>query len=77
MRQYLNRGNEHAEAKELADFLGIRHVCIDCSIDELLAAVPESLRALGTAELDSVDIAVMITALMRSNVIEERHVLTG
>ena len=70
-------GNEHDEAKELADYLGITHVCIDFSAEELLAAVPESMRALGTAEQERVDIAMTITAMMSSGIIKEQHVLTG
>lgn len=70
-------GNEHAEAKELTDFLGIPHVQVDLSADEFLAAVPESVRALGTADHERVDIMVTITALLRGGFIKESHVLTG
>lgn len=35
------------------------------------------MRALGTAEQERVDIAVTITAMMRSDIIKEQHVLTG
>jgi asparagine synthetase B (glutamine-hydrolysing) len=70
-------GNEHEQAAELAGFLGIRHVQIDFSVEELLAAAPASMRALGTAEQERVDIALTITALLRSGVIKEAHVLTG
>jgi carboxymethylproline synthase len=70
-------GNEHAEAAELADFLGVKHVRVDFTAEELLAAAPESMRALGTAEQERVDIALTITALLRSGTIKETHVLTG
>lgn len=70
-------GNEHAEAAELAEFLGIKHVKLDFSAEELLDAAPESMRALGTAEQERVDIALTITACMRSGAIKEPHVLTG
>jgi asparagine synthetase B (glutamine-hydrolysing) len=63
-------GNEHEQAAELAGFLGIRHVQIDFSVEELLAAAPASMRALGTAEQERVDIALTITALLRSGVIK-------
>ncbi|KAJ5496535.1 Carboxymethylproline synthase [Penicillium fimorum] len=70
-------GNEHAEAAELANALGIPHVTIDLTADQLLAAAPESMRALGTAEQERVDIALTITALIRGGYIKERHILTG
>ncbi|KAJ5312431.1 hypothetical protein PENANT_c027G06653 [Penicillium antarcticum] len=70
-------GNEHVEAAELANALGIPHIKIDLTTDELLAAAPESMRALGTAEQERVDIALTITALIRGGYIKERHVLTG
>lgn len=70
-------GNEHAKAKELTDFLGIPHVQVDLSAEQLLAAVPESIRALGTADHERVDIALNITALLRGGFIKESHVLTG
>lgn len=70
-------GDEHAEAQELADYLGIRLVRVDLSAEDLLAAVPDSMRALGTAERERVDIALTISAVMRSGVVKEDHVLTG
>lgn len=70
-------GNEHAEAKELTSFLGIPHVTVDLSAEELLAAAPESMRALGTAEQERVDIALTITAMLRGGIVKEKHVLTG
>lgn len=70
-------GNEHSEAKELCDFLGIPHVCVDFSAEELLAAVPESIRAMGHSENERVDIAISITAMLRSGIIKEKHILTG
>lgn len=70
-------GDEHAEAQELADYLGIPLVRVDLSAADLLAAVPDSMRALGTAERERVDIALTISAVMRSGAIKEQHVLTG
>lgn len=49
-------GNEHAEAQELADYLGIPLVRLELSAKDLLDAVPETMRALGTAERERVDI---------------------
>lgn len=70
-------GNEFEEAQELADFLGIPLVRIDFSAEDLLAALPDSMRALGTAERERVDIWLTISAVMRSGIIKEQHVLTG
>ncbi|TDZ35563.1 Carboxymethylproline synthase [Colletotrichum spinosum] len=70
-------GNEHSEARELCDFFGIPHVCVDFSAEELLAAVPESIRAMGHSENERVDITITITAMLRSGVIKEKHILTG
>lgn len=63
-------GNEHAEEQELADFLGIPHIRVHLSADDLLAAVPESVRALGTADHERVEISLTITALLRGGYIE-------
>jgi asparagine synthetase B (glutamine-hydrolysing) len=41
-------GNEHKEAQELTTHLRIPHVLVDFSPEELLAAIPETMRALGT-----------------------------
>ncbi|KAF3811045.1 hypothetical protein GCG54_00010381 [Colletotrichum gloeosporioides] len=70
-------GNEHEEAQELADFLGIPLVRLELSAKDLLNAVPETMRALGTAERERVDIQITLTALMRSGLIKEKHILTG
>ena len=70
-------GNEHDEAQELADYLGIPHIRIDFSSDELLAAVPETMYALGTANRDKVDVALTVTAIMRSGIIQQSQILTG
>ncbi|KPM44135.1 hypothetical protein AK830_g2478 [Neonectria ditissima] len=70
-------GNEHEEAQELADFLGIPLKRIDLSQDDYLAAIPESMRALATGERERVDIALTITAVLRSEAIKEEHILTG
>ena len=70
-------GNEHAEAQELADFLGINLVRIELSAAEILAAIPASMRALGTAGRLQVDVSLIVAAVMRSGKIKERTVLTG
>lgn len=70
-------GNEHEEAQELADSLGIPLVRIDLSADEILAAVPASIRALGTANRVAVDVSLIISAVMRRGVIKEQRILTG
>ncbi|MEE6258688.1 asparagine synthase C-terminal domain-containing protein [Plantactinospora sonchi] len=70
-------GNEHTEAAELARYLGIEHVLVDLDTDELLAAIPETIRLLGTAHSDKVDIAVTAVALLRRGVITPDLVLTG
>ncbi|KAA8575940.1 hypothetical protein EYC84_006105 [Monilinia fructicola] len=70
-------GNEHDEAAELTKYLGIPHVRVDFSAEDLYAAIPESIRGLGTAERDRVDILLTITAMMRSGIIKEQHILTG
>ncbi|KAI1840870.1 hypothetical protein JX266_012952 [Neoarthrinium moseri] len=70
-------GNEHEEAQELADFLGIPLVRIELSTDEILAAIPASMRALGTANRVQVDVSLIVSAVMRSGIIKERHILTG
>ncbi|KAG8165554.1 hypothetical protein KVR01_004106 [Diaporthe batatas] len=70
-------GNEHEEAQELADFLGIPLVRIDLSAEEILAAIPASIRALGTANRVAVDVSLIVSAVMRRGVIKEQRVLTG
>jgi len=70
-------GNEHAEAAELTAALGIPHVTIDLTTEQLVAAAPRSMRALATAEHERVDIALTITALLQGGYIKENHVLTG
>ncbi|KAF5027839.1 hypothetical protein F66182_66 [Fusarium sp. NRRL 66182] len=70
-------GNEHEEAQELADYLGIPLIRLELSAQDLLDAIPETMRALGTAERERVDIQITLTALMRSGLIKERNILTG
>lgn len=70
-------GNEHEEAQELADYLGIPLHRIELTTADYLAAVPDSMRALATAERERIDIALTITAIMRSGRVKEDHVLTG
>lgn len=70
-------GNEHNEAQKLTDILGITHVGVEFSIADLLAAVPETMRALGTANHKKVDIALTITAMIRKGIIKETQILTG
>jgi len=70
-------GNEHEEAQELADFLGINLVRIELSTDEILAAIPASMRALGTSGRLQIDVSLIMSAVMRSERIKERTILTG
>jgi hypothetical protein len=70
-------GNEHEQAQELADFLGIPLIRIDLSADEILAAIPASIRALGTANRVAVDVSLVISAVMRRGIIKEQRILTG
>ena len=70
-------GDEHEEAQQLADYLGIPLIRIDLTAEDLVAAIPDTIRALGTAERERVDIQITISAVMRSGVIKEEHILTG
>ncbi len=70
-------GNEFEHATELADALKVPLIKITLSEEELLAALPETIRALGHAEPEVVDIALTFTAFFRGRYAQESLILTG
>lgn len=70
-------GNEHEGAAELCRHLGVPHVPIELSLNELLDTVPVAIRWLGHATPEKIDIALIGTALLARGHLPESIVLTG
>ncbi|MGO9957624.1 MAG: asparagine synthase-related protein [Solirubrobacteraceae bacterium] len=70
-------GNEHSGAAQLCRHLGIRHTAVELGRDDLIAAVPYTIRWLGRANPEKVDIALIATTLLRMGFPAERTILTG
>jgi asparagine synthetase B (glutamine-hydrolysing) len=70
-------GDEHDDAAELTGFLGVPHVRLDLTLDQLFTAIPAAVRQLGTAHTEKVDITLGIAAALAAGTIEQRTVLTG
>lgn len=70
-------GNEHEGAAELCRHLGVPHVTVELSLDDLLETAPVAIRWLGHATPEKVDIALIGTALLACGHLPEATVLTG
>lgn len=70
-------GNEFRDAEELTDALGLPLRRIELTAEQVLTALPETVRFLGHAEPETVEIAVALTAFFRGRHATESHLLTG
>lgn len=70
-------GDEYAEADELGAHLGIPVRRIDLSEDEILRALPETVRMLGTVDRELIAAGVNLVAVYRQGTIPAGTILTG
>ncbi len=68
-------GDEFDNAAELADFAGVEFDRYRLDEDQIVAAIPETVRWLGVTEPEVVEVGIMATAAHRYGVIEPRRVL--
>lgn len=69
-------GNEFSEAKETADFLNIPISFLNFSTEQIMNAIPDTIRWLGTYEPETIDIA-LTSICFQKYTNGPTHVLTG
>lgn len=71
-------GDEFGDAAELCAHLGIELHPVRLSAEEIIASIPETVRWLGTAEAESVEVALTATCVQRLGIVPAGlHLLTG
>ncbi len=70
-------GDEFDNARELTDALGLELRTVTLTTDDVMAALPATIRALGHAEPEVVDIGVALSAFFEQHRATDRLLLTG
>lgn len=69
--------DEHQEASELGEYLGMPVELIRLSQEEIVEAIPETIRLVGSADPETVAVGVLLVALFRSRRVPHGTLLTG